>query len=274
MKQEYTELLPKWVNTNDLDLVLSDDIDSLTSCALLEKEKGWNIRYFYDFGHMYFSKELLKTYKKLGLNKQCYIDVAVKKGYAIDNHVSNLKQDDLWNQDMININTFGNSSNQCYTNKYSGSTLLEVWSILNYPLPETEEGKMILLAIDSSFLGFYSNKFHDTQHHYLVNILGFEELYEVIQRHEKTDFDCIINKYHLKQKIRFDNKRLKTELDLPTIGKLLGIEITLPSGEFICYRDFEVKECNVQQYQETKVFSLAFTYRNKMRYCKEIEKIA
>ena len=123
-------------------------------------------------------------------------------------------------------------------------------------------------------MGFYSNKFHDTQHHYLVNILGFEELYEVIQRHEKTDFDCIINKYHLKQKIRFDNKRLKTELDLPTIGKLLGIEITLPSGEFICYRDFEVKECNVQQYQETKVFSLAFTYRNKMRYSKEIEKIA
>lgn len=41
MEQNYRKLLPTWVDTEkNLDLVLSDDIDSLATCALLKEVKG------------------------------------------------------------------------------------------------------------------------------------------------------------------------------------------------------------------------------------------
>ena len=63
MNVDYAENLPEWLNEKEMDLVLSDDIDSLASCALLTKVKGWNIKYFYDFERAYASKSLAKELK-------------------------------------------------------------------------------------------------------------------------------------------------------------------------------------------------------------------
>ena len=46
MKVQYKERLPQWYkDTKQYDLILTDDIDSLMSCAILELIKGWEIKY-------------------------------------------------------------------------------------------------------------------------------------------------------------------------------------------------------------------------------------
>ena len=147
MNSEYKKLLPQWYH-DEHEMVLSNDIDSLASCAVLKKVKGWEIKYFYDFDRVYKVKGHKENQEK------CWIDVAIKSGHAFDNHVSRLGYVDDWNQDMINLNQTSMITNGCYSDKYAGSTLLEIWSLYNVPLPETEEGMMLLLAIDISFKGF------------------------------------------------------------------------------------------------------------------------
>ena len=267
MNNEIKDLLPQWYN-DEHDLVLSNDIDSLASCAVLKKAKGWDIKYFYDFKNVY------RIYKYESEKEKCWVDVAIKEGHAFDNHVSKLTLLDDWNEEMINLNEVAWITNECYEDKYAGSTLLEVWSLYDLPLPKTEEGKMLLLAIDVSFKGFYTDKFHDTQKHYLVNMLGFDELYDVIKRHNRGDFYDIIAKYGLNADIVCKNGHLKSNLRLKEIGKLLELDLELPEGMFEIIEELDVVEEDVEDYHNClndvslRIKTIAFTYKNKMRYSK------
>ena len=269
MDYGYTKLLPQWALQNEKhDLVLSNDIDSLASCAVLKKVKGWNIKYFYDF------KKVYRVYKYESENEKCWVDVAIKEGHAFDNHVSKLNMFDDWNEDMINLNNTSWVDNECYGDKYAGSTLLEVWSLYNLPLPKTEEGKMLLLAIDVSFKGFYSNKFHDTQKNYLVDVLCFRELYDVIKRHKQDEFYEIISKYGLNADIVCKNAHLQSKLRLKEIGELLELNLELPKDMYEVIEELDIIEEDVKSYHNcleavsTEIKTLAFTYKNKMRYSK------
>lgn len=265
MNNEILELLPQWYE-DEHDMVLSNDIDSLASCAVLKKVNGWDIKYFYDFEKVY------SVYKYESDKERCWVDVAIKEGHAFDNHVSKLTLFDDWNEDMINLNQVSWITNECYEDKYAGSTLLEVWSLYNLPLPKTEEGKMLLLAIDVSFKGFYSDKFHDIQKHYLVDVMGFKELYDVIKRHKKDEFYDIIAKYGLNADIKCANGHLKTNLRLKEIGKLLELDLELPTDMFAIIEELDVIEEDVEDYHNfledvsTRIKTIAFTYKNKMRY--------
>ena len=203
MNLDYKENLPEWFREQiELDLVLSDDIDSLVSCALLKKAKDWDIKYFYNFEKCYASKAL-----KNGHNERCWVDVAILNGEkAFDNHVSRVSWFDDFNNQMINPNTIINVSSENYIEKYSGSTALLIWSLYDLPLPVTEEGKMVLLTIDSTFLGHYIERYEEQNKFYLCDMFGFEELYEVLERHEKCEFDNIIKKYNLNDTIVISNK--------------------------------------------------------------------
>lgn len=269
MNNENLKLVPEWATQNEThDLVLSNDIDSLASCAVLNKVKGWKIRYFYDFNNVY------KEYKYEEDNEKCWVDVAIKEGHAFDNHVSRLTLMDDWNEDMVNLNQMLWVTNEVYGDKYAGSTLLEIWSIYNVPLPKTEKGKMLLLAIDVSFKGFYSDKFHDTQKHYLVDVLGFKELYDVIKRHKSYEFYDLIAEYGLNADINYKNGHLKTNLRLKEIGKLLELDLELPTETYTIIEKLDVIEEDVKSYHNCiedvsiNVKTLALTYKNKMRYSK------
>lgn len=267
MNNELQRLLPKWVHGNEKhDLVLSNDIDSLASCAVLKKVKGWEIKYFYDFNKIYKTTE-----KRENKYVKCWVDVAIKKGHAFDNHVSRIDLFDDWNDDMVNLNNCYWISNEDYCNKYAGSTLLEVWSIYNLPLPQTEKGKMILLAIDVAFKGFYSDKFHDTQKRYLCEDLGFYELYDVIKRHNKDEFYDLIAEYGLNADIKC-NGNLETKLKLEEIGKLLGLELDLPTDRFKAIHELEIVDKKITPQHkyltdiDKSMVTAALTYKDKIRY--------
>lgn len=265
MNSEFKKLLPCWYN-DEHELVLSNDIDSLASCAVLKKVKGWEIKYFYDFEKVY------KVEGHTEEKERCWVDVAIKEGHAFDNHVSRLTLMDDWNEDMINLNQINWITNECYADKYAGSTLLEIWSLYNLPLPKTEEGKMLLLAIDVAHKGFYVNNFHDIQKYYLVDVMGFNELYDVIKRHKQYEFDRIIDKYGLNADILCNDGRLRSKLRLTEIGKLLGLDLSLPTETFEVEEELDIVEEDVEDYHtcsddvSISVKTLALTFKNKMRY--------
>jgi hypothetical protein len=271
MREEYAQLLPDWyMGDEEHDLVLSDDIDSLASCAVLNMVKGWKVGYFYDFNNIYTIQK--DTTKK---NRRCWVDIATYKGHAFDNHVSLISDWDTWNTDMINLNLMCQVTNENYTDKYAGSTLLTIWSVYNLPLPETEEGKMLLLCIDSAYKGFYSDRFHDIQKHYLIDVLGLEGLYSVIQRHTAEEFEDLILEYGLRQKITYYDRAIKTELPLDKIGQALGIDLNImPESEFFLIRRLVQIQADIKEDDEYAddisqgIKTLAIVYRNKVKYSK------
>lgn len=270
MRDEYARLLPDWyLDNEEHHLVLSDDIDSLASCAVLNIVKGWKVGYFYDFDNIYTNQKNTTDIKR------CWVDIATYKGHAFDNHVSLVSDWEVWNTDMINLNLMCRVTNDNYTDKYAGSTLLTVWSVYNIPLPETEIGKMLLLCIDSAYKGFYAPAFHDIQKHYLVDIMGLDGLYDVIKRHTEEEFEDLIIEYGLRKKITYNNGVIDTELPLDEIGQALGIDLNItPKSEFFLIRRLKQiqtdlrKDCDYVDDVSQGIKTFAIVYKNKIKYSK------
>ena len=94
------------------------------------------------------------------------------------------------------------------------------------PLPESDEGKMLLLSIDSSYKGHYTG-FKAVQNEWLRK-LGFEELIDIQNKYTLKDFANIKKKYNSSMKIELVNGQLQTEMYLEGISKVLGLPIELP----------------------------------------------
>jgi hypothetical protein len=174
---------------------------------------------------------------------------------------------------MFNVNLFYKQSERYiardqYELKYSLSTLLEIWSYYDLPLPESEEGKALLLAIDTSFKGYYINRFHDTYKFWILNCLRFSQLFRILKQHDAAYFYNLIKKYHLSNKIKIDgNGQLSTNIDLKSVSRLLGFDIKLLDKKFIKVKEFKQvsgKVCDTHLPDKWKknVFSLAFTGKN------------
>jgi len=245
------------------DLILSNDIDSLYSCIIIEQTKGYKINYFYDFRNLYQSKQTQ--------NKYIGIDIDLVEGYCISNHVTRLSEQDKHNPKALNLNNAITNDN--YKEKYSGSTVLYLYRLLKLPLPDTEQGKMILLAIDASFKGFYNPDFHAIHKHYLVDVLEFEELYYICQKYCIDDFISIIIKYNLNGKIWFNNGGLQTNIKLRELQEVLGLPFFMPRIKFTKIKEFEcitrpITNEKTKEEIDSKIFSLALTRKNYVNYSK------
>ena len=275
MKKEYTERVPQWYNENDkkFDLILSDDIDGLLTTSLLHYViPNWEVNYFYDFNKLYAIDEIFAKENKSRTRVWCDVSI-LENEMSFDNHVARIDANDFYNPLAINPNIFTDVTNENYTSKYCGSTALVVWSLYNLPLPKTEEGKMILLAIDSTFRGYYSDRFRPRNKFYLCDVLNMPELYEVQERHTKHDFLQVIAKHEISRKVIYDNenRRIVTELDMQEIGKLLDVELKLPEKKFRQCIAFEQGTCNLAEYDSVKeihnrIATLAITHRNEAKY--------
>ncbi|WP_026893785.1 hypothetical protein [Clostridiisalibacter paucivorans] len=272
MKKEVREKFPKWVEDNQkFDLVLSDDIDSLLSCVFLKEIKGYEINFFYDF------EEGVYKLHNTG-NKAFAVDVDFVKGRCWGNHVTMLNKNDKYNKDCANLNVINKISRENYTDKFCGSTLLQILSYYNYDISNlSEEAKMVLLAIDGSYLGYYSrsDKFNKTNKYYLCDVLEFEELYQLQQRHKEQDFEDIRRKYSLKCKIKLNiDNSLYTALNLTELSRVFSMPIELPQGQFnkeiVKVRNSKVNLGYGYKHSKEKIkkkpFSLAVVYTNKVKY--------
>lgn len=255
------------------DLILSDDIDSLSSCAVISQAKGWNIEYFYNFNGMGTTRN--------GTNEMVGVDIALCKGKTFDNHVVMFHIDDEINPESINPNIINKTRRSNYSTKYCGSTLLLVWSLYDRPLPKSEEGKMILLAIDSTYKGFYSGNstFKRANKYYLCDMLGLDELYECQKRHKVSEFKNIEMKYNLYSKIVSHKGILSSNLKLDEISEQIELDLHLPTDAFYKYSDYsnKVQVLDYNSRYHLKVndvvknpFSLALIYNDKVKFSCQI----
>lgn len=276
MNITYKDKFPTWCDDDtDYNLCLSDDVDSLLVTNFLASEKWYNTRFFYDFNMLYKQKNLQQQKPIIG----CDIDFTIGNLRCWGNHVTALSKNDRINKNSANLNNIECITRANYTDKYAGSTLATVLSYYDFDISNlSEEGKMLIMCIDSHFQGFYSNRFHDTQKKYLVDILEYPELYDIIKRHSKQDFINMQAKYNLKSgKIWIDKSGfLQTNINLNSISDILNTSITLPKIQFKPFfkkNEDEEYLTMIQKYIDTKyiqnrddiqenIFSYAQTYKN------------
>lgn len=278
MQKHIKELYPIW--TQDLhnvnrNLTMTDDLDSLISCAFLKQHFNLDINYFYSF-------HSISQFKSSDTRKSIGVDCALVEGLCFDNHLTQLNASSYINSQSANINSVTGVHRDRYTDKFAMSTLIQLWSLYDIPLPSTLEGKMILLCVDVGFKGYYSDTFRPT---FLSFLEKFEmlELVEVLEAHtigEMYDF-MLRNELDLtiRRKQRGKNAGLlyfessgnnpnlfSDGVDLDWISEHLGFSIELPKGEFERLQKFETKtvewhEINTQMMN--RAFSYAFINKNK-----------
>jgi len=268
LKVECLNKIPTWwKERNYYDLVLSNDIDSFMSCEVLQEIKGWKINYFYSFHQMSKTKDAHESY--IG------VDIALRDGKCFDNHVVKLKANDSHNKESINLNIVDNINRSNYFQKYCGSTLLMIWSLYDIPLPKTEEGKMVLLAIDGTYKGYYSRYANDNRanKNYLVDVMGLYELYDVLEKHRQKDFIDLIEKYQLAGKIKLKDGYLQTNIDFESLREIIDLPFLLPKKQFYIKECYEVCTISIKTYGfkiSKNVISLALTKRDFLNYSKKI----
>lgn len=266
MKNKLKERFPKWCSDytqNQFVTCLTDDLDSLLGCAIERHVKGNKVNYFYDFDKLFVSDQTVDK-KIIG------IDLALHEGKNWDNHVVRVSENDKVNPQSANINALLKVHSGNYFKKYAMSTVLTMWSFCGLPLPKTKEGKMILLAIDSSFLGHYDNRFIDTHTAYL-DLLGFDDLIDLLNETTKGDYFNIQQKYNLKAKIKLNNDGyLQTTLPLAGLQGFFDVELKLPKQQFTLRNQFESKKASTYQIntkqQIENCISFALTRKNEMKY--------
>lgn len=241
---------------------MTDDIDSLLSCLLLEQIKGYKVNYFYTWTEFYRAKE--SKSKVLG------VDVDFHKLRCWSNHVTILSEKDkeFTNRQSANLNNILQVTRDNYKQKWAGSTLLQIMSFYDVPLPVSDQAKMLLLAVDATFKGYYNPDFKNTLVSYL-KLLEYEELIEILKQCRIADFYNLIEQYNLHKKIFVNNGYLDTEIDLASISDILGFDVILSFEEFKLVKQIEKKTYELHPegtYDKgrlnDRLFSLALVKKN------------
>jgi hypothetical protein len=266
MKAKLKERFPEWCNDytqGQYTTILQGDLDSLMGCAIEREVKGNEINYFYEFDNLYVAD---KTDKRKAIG----IDLALARGKSYCNHVVKINHNDEVNPQTANINVINNIHSGNYTQKYAMSTALMMWSYYGLPLPKSKEGKMILLAIDSGYLGHYSDFFKRTHNSYLEQ-LGFSELIDLLNESSQEHFKKVHNIYKTKSEIYLNKDGyLYTNLALAEMQGFFDVDLTLPTQQFTLRNQFKSHRASTynitSKSQIDNLISFALTRKNEMKY--------
>lgn len=244
MNKKYKNIIndrfPWLIAGGDYCLILSDDVDSLVSAAIIYKLFGYPINYFCDFLGLYCNELSFLCEEPMG------VDLALVRGKTICNHVSRISENDSYNTDSVNLNLIdGITAHRGYTRKYAGSTALFLYSLFRKELKLKENNRFwaILLSIDSYYLG-YKPEFRERQKYYLVDVLELPEIYKLQESHSFLDYEKLQKRLNMKEKIRLVDGQLNIYEDhFRELLDQLGLE--LPQIE----NDFD----QVEKYEKTVV---------------------
>lgn len=284
MNEEYFEIFPAWVSCREKNykLILSNDIDSLAACTLLEQQTNWRTeavmlhkynRYaveHYDQQPFDFFGTLNPDFK---LNQCVGVDLALMNGKCFDNHVQLPDKYSLANPRSANLNTLHRINCEEYHKKYAGSTFLLVWALYGYPDDNlSDDMNMFRACVDSAYLGYFSQDFKKYMKEYLVDILEMPCLYDFLGNHSKKEFENFQKRYGLKRCIfrREDTGYLNTYINLDEINRIfrgskINLNLKLPDGQFekrfLC-RNMKSSSMPV----EKNIFTMSITKKNEFKY--------
>ncbi|USK69194.1 hypothetical protein [Peribacillus asahii] len=260
---------PEWANDTYLehDLILGDDSDSGISCNLLDEITSgfWKANYFYNFNNFY-------RIEKTGL-PIVGVDMAfMKKVKTFDNHVSKRYSHSNYNPLSMNLNLYkGISAEKNYHRKYPFSTLMLIMSYYDIPLPKSEIGKEIILAIDSAHKGHYaSSDYYKGIHTNWLEELGFTSLIDVLNKRNRNYFKGVQGEYGLNEKIFIgDAGYLKSNINLEAIQPHLNWKLSIPEQPFKLLRKWNGDQHEIGEKKlpdSKKLISLAYTGKDYVCY--------
>ena len=270
MRKQILTKYPNWINEIDGSKHVAgftNDMDGLLCASFAKHYLGLEVNEFFDFETRYAINPDEER-------ETIFFDCAVSQGKTFDNHVTKTFYSRLVNKKSANLNNVFEVGYDNYTGKFSMSTLIQLYSIFNIPLPKSEIGKMILLCVDVGFKGFYNARFKSTYVNYL-EIMGMAELTDVLKKYTKEEMYQFMLSHQLNASIyRLKNKKLfihmkdgykidwinfDTGMDLDFYTKHLGFKVFLPRGNFELVEEYEKR--TMHQLEFTKKYKkMAFSY--------------
>lgn len=268
--------------------ILSNDLDSLFGCKILETVMGWKIAGCMLFKDNYYDvvdgkdEEYLDfigvTDPNIDTRLLVGVDLDLRKGKSFGNHVTMLNSEDEPNEKCVNISNYLGKHRDIYKEKYNLSTTLMIWDI--YDLPKnnlTEDLMMLLLCIDGAYCSYFNPDFTERNMTFLVDILEWPELYDCETRHSIREFDLFKQRYRVYSRIwRTRYNTLNTNICMNDINEILflnniDIQLSLPHKKF-----YQVGSClNTEGYLTNKmtkelhdesILSFALTGKNYCSY--------
>lgn len=237
--QQVKDLFPAWTHEKqDRDLIMTHDLDSVLACTILNDQEGYVINAYASFNEGVAFIEKKKGKKLIG------VDFAMTgEKLCWDNHVTGLDSNSHFNPNSANLNTIFKihaRTGYTYCEKMAFSTSLQVWAFYNLELPATDEGKMLLLSIDSAYMGFYSDRFKPTWIKWMKT-LGLNELIEFCEHHTANDFKQFKQQYI--ENLKFENGHVTyDERSRKFVEDILGIELYIPTEQFHFHPQLKITE--------------------------------
>lgn len=266
---------PSWINDDiQRDMILTDDIDSLMSCIVLNKLKGYEIRYFYDCS---YTKNSQAIYTDVNINTNVNVNEIVGVDFALegfktwDNHVTRISSNDPCNTLSANLNNCITMNS--YYSKYLVSTFFTICWYYNIDFMKwTTEQLLILCCVDGMYYPFKeeNKRYRPTARRHFKE-LGVEFLSDFIQCNIK-DIIEIENDLHLKDKIIVNDKGyLITNIDLWWISKIFNISVELPKNQFKTsgvynkyYYNLDNKTSKMSLQRDKTLLNFVLTGKNKL----------
>lgn len=267
---------PLWVNDDiQRDMILTDDIDSLMSCIVLNLLKGYEIRYFYDCS---YTKNSQAIYTDVNINTNVNVNEIVGVDFALegfktwDNHVIRITSEDTYNELSANLNNC--ITRNSYYSKYLVSTFFTICWYYGIDFTKwTTEQLLILCAIDGMYHPFKEeNKRYKTTARRHFKELGVEFLGDFIQCNLKDiiDIEKDLNLKDGKIKVN-DEGYLTTNIDLWWISKIFNISVELPTSQFKTsgvynkyYYNLDNKTSKMSLQEERRLLNFVLTGKNKL----------
>lgn len=263
---------------------MTDDLDSMTACAILKAARGWRVERVMLFAaNPERNRDFLGQKVGTEIHEQVGVDFAMCKGKCFDNHLTKFNREDASNEESINPNHLEDINRNNYVQKYNLSTTLLLWSLFDLPKAGlTDELMMLLLCIDSGYYSFYKQKFHDAHKKWLVEVLDLPEFYYCEKRHGEDEFRKIISKYRTKEKIKGESGYLYTAVDVAGVNEQLAqcdIRIELPKQRFAAVDEFWDRKVNLEGYSggiegvADNPFCYALTRKNEVKVSTVLENV-
>lgn len=271
MQKNIKELYPKWTNEIENNIHnggFTADMDGLLCSAFAKHHLGLEFNSFYDFKSIY-------QVNQSDDRETIYFDCALKEGKTFDNHMTRLNEKAYYNQQSANINNVNGVHLGRYTDKFAMSTLIQLYAIYSVPLPETLQGKLILLCCDVGFKGFYDLRYKSTFLSYLemfnmMELVDILEMYTIEQMYEfmlRAQMNMKIkrkNNGHLH--IELDNRNIygakwlnfENGMDLDWFTEHLGYPVELPDSKFELTESFTTRV--IDPFYLAELMNNAFSY--------------
>lgn len=262
MQKQLKEKFPQWSKEKQIGYYMAgtDDLDSQATQSILNQVFGYEQNMYVTREGIYMIDRTQKNH--IGVDLAC-----LGTRYTYDNHVTLRDSKSIVNPNSANVNAIEGITSQNYFDKCATSTLLQVMSLLDIPLPPTEEGKMFLLSIDSSHFGHYDDRFKKVHNNWL-ELLGLEELIDVCNRHTKDE----ISNMRKGEYLTFRDGHLTYNAEYKAWAeKHLGYEIYLPQEQFTKVSNLITEYKSPYEIEDVThgdkyMFSCAFTGKRKLSY--------